>query len=65
MKNTHKFKLLEAFKKGNVITAYDAPIPNFSQRLCDLESMGYHFGRCMVAGKRYFKYWLVQEKVAA
>lgn len=65
MKNTHAFKLLEAFKKGMVLTAYDAPVPNFSQRLCDLESMGYNFGRCKVDNKRYYKYWLIQEKKAA
>lgn len=65
MKNTHAFTLLEAFKKGQVMTAYDAPVPNFSQRLCDLESMGYNFGRCKVGNKRYYQYWLIQEKVAA
>ena len=65
MKNTHCYKLLEAFKRGEVMTAYDAPVPNFSQRLCDLEAMGYKFGRYKVDGKRYFKYWLLQEKVAA
>lgn len=64
MKSTHAYKLLEALKKGEVMTAYNAPVPNFSQRLCDLEDMGYNFGRCMVNGKRYFKYWLIQ-KVAA
>lgn len=57
----HADVLMEAFKKREILTPYNAPVPNFSQRLCDLERQGHLFGRCKVDGKKYFQYWLISE----
>lgn len=64
MTSTHKFKLLECFKRGEVITANSSPVPNFSQRMGEIERMGYVIARCALNNSRCFKYWLVQKAVA-
>ena len=72
MKNSQVYTLLESFKKGDLMTANSAfqkhGIATFSQRIKDIERMGYTIGRHWVSspqGKKFMQYWLVQEKVAA
>lgn len=61
MTNTHVYKLLESFKRGEVITADNSPVPNFSQRMGEIERMGYVIARCALDNSRCFKYWLVKK----
>lgn len=72
MNSTHKFRILEALKRGEFLTAHDAfknhGVATFSQRICDIEKMGYNVARAWVtsdSGKKHMIYWLVKEKVAA
>lgn len=65
MSKSQAMTLLEAFKRGETLTVLDAfakyQIATFSQRLNDVESMGYTIARCWItppSGKRYMAYWM-------
>ena len=67
MKNSQSYTLLEAFKKGSTLTAQSVfirfGIAPFSQRINDIERMGYTIARAWVTapnGKRFMQYWLVK-----
>ena len=67
MKNSQSYTLLEVFKKGDALTAQGAfirfGIAPFSQRINDIERMGYVINRVWVTapnGKRFMQYWLVK-----
>ncbi len=66
--SSQKHILLEALKKGEILTAYSAfkkyGISTFSQRLGEIESMGYNIAKCWETSpdnKRYMRYWLIKE----
>lgn len=72
MSNSQKHQLLEEFKRGKVLTADSAfdkfRIGTFSQRIKDIEREGYTIARSWVtspSGKKFMRYWLVKEQVAA
>lgn len=62
-------RLLDAFKNGERITAYDSAInygiTTFSQRVCDIERMGYMVDRCWItppSGNKYMVYWITADQ---
>ena len=61
--------LLQAFKNGEQLTARASSkhygIDTFSQRLNDIERMGYTVSRCWITpptGNRYMVYWITAEQ---
>ena len=66
MKHSQKFILLEAFKKGEKHTAHSAysklGIATLSQRINDIESMGYQVHREWAANLKYMNYWMPAEQ---
>ena len=67
MSKSQKDILLEAFKRGDELTANSAmlklSVGTFSQRVNDIERMGFKVSRAWFTsftGKRYMKYWINQ-----
>ena len=65
MSKSQSMTLIEAFKRGEKLTVLEAfykyKIATFSQRLNDVERMGYTIARCWItpsSGKKYMLYWL-------
>lgn len=72
--SSQKMTLLEAFKRGETLTARTAAskyrIDTFSQRVKDIERMGYAVNRVWMtppAGAKYMQYFILHDqfKVAA